>query len=154
MQRCRDCPSKLWAVLWKTERQWRANPDWDINCDFTTFRDSIWTINIWFKKSQYGLRLGLIFLRFDWKRLKSRQASCLLTDTNWNVRIIETLTHSMQFDAETAPYYLTDWHCMCIVTLQTISCVIRPKIYHVKYHNLDFLFKIYLHTRFCEGFEI
>ena len=106
-------------------------------------------IAIWFET-----RFDIFAIRLEKDSNHDKPAACLLTDTNWNVRIIETLTHSMQFDAETAPYYLTDWHCMCIVTLQTISCVIRPKIYHVKYHNLDFLFKIYLHTRFCEGFEI
>ena len=65
--------------------QWRANPnrDWDLNRDLSTFRDSFWTIKIQFKRSH--VMWFEIFCVSISKRFKSRQNSCLLTDTKWNV---------------------------------------------------------------------
>jgi len=49
--------------------------------------------------------------------------------------------------------WLADIVCV-LLTLQSISCVTRPKIYCIKYRCLGFLLKICLHTHFCESFEI
>jgi len=57
----------------------------------------------------------------------------------------------MQFNAKTAPYWLTRWHCITrTMTLRSTSCVSMPKVWCITYRYLEFLLKIYLHIHFCE----
>jgi len=124
-------------------------------------------------KSQLGFKLWLEhILRFDlnykdlipksdsiWdlsetfgdsiKKTKLWRSNCLLTDAKWNAWVIETLLLWVQFNVKTALYYLNGWP-LSTVTVRSISCVIRPEIYRIKYDYHDLLLKIYLLFYCCE----
>jgi len=82
-----------------SQPQWWANSNRDC-----TFGGSVWTIKIRLERPRIDLRLGFKFLRFDSKKVKSRQISCLLIDAKRYAQIVETLLPRMQFNAKTAPY--------------------------------------------------
>ena len=62
--------------------------------------------------------------------------------STWALRALLLLT---QFNSDSALYQLTDWHCVCSMTVLNKSCVIMHKINCIRYLYLDFLLEIYLH---------
>ena len=58
---------------------WWADPisGWNLNRDFSTLGDLNWTIKIRFKRLRFHLRFDFKFLRFDLKKVKSRQNQLL-----------------------------------------------------------------------------
>ena len=56
------------------------------------------------QKTAIYFEIGLKNWDSIWKKVKSRQISCLLSDEKRNAQIVETLLPRMQFNVKTAPY--------------------------------------------------
>ena len=136
------------ANQWELSRrctQWRANPsrDWDLNRDLSTFRDSIWTIKIRFKRSRFDLRFDLkcFAIRFEKKDLNpGKSAVCLPTQNEMH----ESSKHFCFVCSLMPKLYRTNWlaDIVSTVTLRNISCVIRSKIHFVKYCYVTFYARV------------
>jgi len=147
-------PSSSITLASVAEDQWWANSnrDWDLNCDFSTFWDSIQTIKIRLKRSRFDLRFDLNFsaIRFEKKHFKSRQVSCLLTDVKRDAWVTEALLHFCfwcNLMPKIASLSDNDWPC------KYRDFHVRIGLKYTVSSDLDYLLKISLHIYFCERFE-